>query len=141
VHQSQCSVPVNLATRPVTAPDTMIREGRALGQSCELFFSRLGECDGGEREAALAPGVEATLQGADALDAVFSEEQRHTGAGGFVWSSAIENDLAVARESVVFFFQLLGIHAEGAGNGFGIGFEIHGMAQVHDDEFFASVDF
>jgi len=123
------------------APDTMIRERRILGQSCGLFFSRLRERGGDEWEAAFAPSVEATLQGADALDAVFSEEQRHTGAGGFVWSSAIENDLAVAREAVVFFFQFLGVHAEGAGNCFGIGFEIHGMAQVHDDEFFASVDF
>jgi hypothetical protein len=119
----------------------MIPEGRALGQSCGLFFSRLGECDGGEGEAAFPPSVEAALQGADAFDAVFSEEQRHTGAGGFVWSSAVENDLAIARETVVFFFQFLGVHAEGAGNCFGIRFEIHGMAQVHDDEFFASVDF
>jgi hypothetical protein len=119
----------------------MIREGRALGQSCGLFFSRLRERGGDEWEAAFAPSVEATLQGADALDAVFSEEQRHTGAGGFVWSSTVENDLAVARDAVVLLFQFFSVHAEGARNCFGIGFEIHGMAQVHDDEFFARVDF
>jgi len=50
----------------------MIPEGRVLGQGCGLFFSRLGEGHGGEGEAAFAPGVEATLQGADAFDAVFS---------------------------------------------------------------------
>lgn len=74
-----------------------------------------------------APGFEAAFEGADTLDALFSEEERHTGAGSFVWSSAVENDFAIAGQTVVFFFELLGIHAEGAGNGFGVGFEIHGM--------------
>jgi hypothetical protein len=119
----------------------MIREGRALGQSCGLFFSRLRERGGDEWEAAFTPGVKAALQGADALDSVFSEEQRHTGAGGFVWSSTVEDDLTIARYAVVLFFQFLGVHAEGAGNCFGIGLEIHGMAQVHDNEFFARIDF
>jgi hypothetical protein len=38
------------------------------------------------------------LQGADAFDAFFSEEQRHTGAGGFVGSSTVEDDFAVERQ-------------------------------------------
>ena len=67
----------------------------------ELFFG--GGGDGGsdfdifEWVAEFAPAVEAALQGADTFDALFSEEQRHTGAGGFVWSSTVENDFAVAR--------------------------------------------
>jgi len=74
-------------------------------------------------------------------DALISEEQRHTGAGGFVWSSTVENNFAVAGQPVVFLLQLLGVHAEGAGNGFGISFEIHGMAKIDDDQLFAGIDF
>jgi hypothetical protein len=112
-----------------------------LKEARRVFFLNLGERDGDEREAALAPGVQAALQGADAFDAVFSEEQRHTGAGGFVWSSTVKDDFAVARQTVVLLFQLLGVHAEGAGNGFRIGFKVHGVAQVNDYQFFAGVDF
>src|SRR5713226_4243075 len=104
-----------------------------------LFSNRVRDVD--HRVAAFAPGIEATLQGPDSFDPVSSEEQRHTGAGGFVRSSTVENHFAFARQAVVFFFQLLGVHAKGAGNGFGIGFEIHGMAQVDDDKVFAGVDF
>jgi hypothetical protein len=68
----------------------------------ELFFSAGGSDYGSDFDifewvAEFAPGVEAALQGADTFDALFSEEQRHTGAGGFVWSSTVENDFAVAR--------------------------------------------
>jgi hypothetical protein len=59
---------------------------------------RLGKSRSHQRIAAFAPGVEAALQGADAFDAFFSEEQRHTGAGGFVGSSTVENDFAVERQ-------------------------------------------
>jgi hypothetical protein len=112
--------------------------------SCDAFFvlqkdSRKNSSD--QRIAAFPPGAETALQRTNALDALFSEEQRHTGARGFVGSSTVENDLAVARQRIAFLLEILGVHAEGAGNGFGIGFEIHGMAQVHDNEFFARVDF
>jgi hypothetical protein len=42
-----------------------------------------------------APGFEAAFKRANAGDALFSEEERHTGARGFVWSSAIEDDFAI----------------------------------------------
>ena len=50
-----------------------------------------------ERVATVAPCAEAALQRPNALDALLPEEERHTGAGGFVGSSAKENDFAVAR--------------------------------------------
>jgi hypothetical protein len=81
------------------------------------------------------------LQWADAFDALFSEEERHTGAGGFVWSSAIEDDFAVAGETVVFMLELGGIHTKSAGNGFRVGFEVHGVAEVDDDQLFGGVEF
>src|SRR6266571_3374132 len=62
------------------------------------FFSGLGERGGDKRVAAFAPGIQAALQRADTLDAILPEEQRHTGASGLVWSSTIEDYLAVACE-------------------------------------------
>jgi hypothetical protein len=49
-----------------------------------------------------APGFETAFQGANTCDALSSEEERHTGARGFVWSSAIENDFTIAGQAVVF---------------------------------------
>lgn len=96
---------------------------------------------GVQRIAALTPRFEAALERPDALDAVFSEEERHTGARGFVGSSTVENDFAIAGKAIVFLFQLLGIHSKCAGDDFGLGFEIHGMPQVDDDELLAVIDF
>jgi hypothetical protein len=45
----------------------------------------------------VAPGIEAALQWADMLYAALSEEQRHTGAGSFVWSSTVEDDFTIER--------------------------------------------
>src|ERR1043166_9103187 len=89
--------------------------------------------------AKITPGVESTLERADASDALPFEEQRHTGAGGFVWSSTVQNDFAIARETVAVFLEFLGIDAKGAGDGFRIGFEIDGVAQIHDDNLFAGI--
>ena len=56
----------------------------------------LGELGVGDGIVVFAPGFEAAFQRANARDALFSEEERHTGAGGFVWSSAVEDDFAIA---------------------------------------------
>src|SRR5260370_37941114 len=104
------------------------------------FFPGLSERDGDEWVGAFAPGIQTTQQRPNPLDAILPEEQRHTGAGGFVWSSTVEDYFAVARQPVVLLFQLLGVHAERAGNGFRIGFEFHRVAQVDNDEFFARVE-
>jgi hypothetical protein len=42
-------------------------------------------------------------------DASPSKKQRHTGAGGFVRSSAVKNDFPVERQQSVFLCQILGI--------------------------------
>src|SRR5437870_6354650 len=107
----------------------------------EALFCIHGDCRAVERVAALAPGAQTALQRADARDAVFPEEQRHTGAGGFVWSSTVEDDFAIARQAVVLLLQFLGVHVKGAGNSFRIGFKVHRVAQVNDNQFFAGVDF
>jgi hypothetical protein len=81
------------------------------------------------------------LERANALDAVFSEEQRHTGAGGFVGSSTVENHFAIARQAVVLLLKFAGVHAKGPGNGFRVGLEIYRVAQVHNDKILAGVNF
>jgi hypothetical protein len=88
----------------------------------------LRQFDVGDGIFVFAPSFEAAFERANAGDALFSEEERHTGARSFVWSSAIEDDFTIVGQQIVFFLQFLGVHAESAGNGFGIGFEIHGMA-------------
>ena len=50
-----------------------------------------------------APGFEAALEGANTRDALFSEEERHTGARSFVRSSAVEDDFTIVRQQTVFF--------------------------------------
>ena len=80
----------------------------------ELFFSGGGSDYGSdfdiiERVAEFAPGVEAALQGADTFDPLFSEEQRHTGAGGFVWSSTVQHDVAIARDLLMALLERLAV--------------------------------
>ena len=56
----------------------------------------LGQARVGYGIIVFAPGFEAAFQRANARNALFSEEERHTGAGSFVWSSAVEDDFAIA---------------------------------------------
>jgi hypothetical protein len=91
--------------------------------------------------AELPPSVESALQRANPPDALFSEEERHTGARGFVWSSTVENDFTVARQAIVFLFQLLRIHAKCAGDCFRVSLEIHRVPQINNHHFFGSVNF
>jgi hypothetical protein len=58
----------------------------------------LSEFDVGYRIFVFAPSFQAALKGANTGDALFSEEERHTGAGGFVWSSAVEDDFAIVGQ-------------------------------------------
>ena len=67
-----------------------------------------------EGVSALAPGVEASLERANPGDASALQEQRHTGAGGFVRSSAIKHHVAVARDFLVALVELVGAHVDGA---------------------------
>ena len=58
----------------------------------------LGEFNIGDGIVVFAPGFEAAFEGANTGDALFSEEERHTGARGFVWSSAIEDDFTIVGQ-------------------------------------------
>ena len=80
-----------------------------------------------QRIAEFAPGIQAALQGADALHAFAPEQQRHPGAGRFVGSSTVKDDFTIARKLLILFLEFAGIDAKGAGNGFRVGFKIDGV--------------
>ena len=67
-----------------------------------------------KRVSALAPGVKASLERANPGDASALQEQRHTGAGSLVRSSAIEHHVAVARDFLVALVELVRAHVDGA---------------------------
>ena len=67
-------------------------------------------------EAPPLPCTEPSSQWPDAQDALSSQEQRHTGAGGLVWSSAVEDDVAIALNLFLLLFQLVEVHSKRAGN-------------------------
>ena len=94
--------------------------------SCMGFLSLLGLGSGFaevsnldqflfQRVSALPPGVKAPLQRAYAGYPLAFEEQRHTGAGGFARSSAVEHDVAIAGNLHVTVFDFLGVQVDGAG--------------------------
>lgn len=100
----------------------------------------LSELDVGDGIVVFAPGFQAAFEWANPCDSLFSEEERHTGARGFVWSSAIEDDFTIVGQQIVLLLQFLSVHAESAGDGFRVGFKIHGMTKVDNDQVFAGVE-
>src|SRR5580692_1769870 len=75
--------------------------------------------------AEFPPGIKSALQWPDMLHASLSQEQRHTGAGGFVWSSTVENDFAVARQPFVGLLEFIRVYPKCTGDRFRVGFEVH----------------
>ncbi len=58
---------------------------------------------------------------------------RHTGAGGFARSSAVEINLAILGEILDFFDEVVGLDADGSGDAFGIGVVVAVAADVGDE--------
>jgi hypothetical protein len=63
------------------------------------------------RKASVVPRPKTTFERSHFLDASPLQKQRHTGAGRFVRSGAEQNDLAVARNLIVTFFNFVGRQA------------------------------
>src|SRR6266481_7591533 len=80
--------------------------------------------------AEVTPGIQAALERPDMPYAFFPEEKRHTGAGGFVWSSTVEDDFAVTRQSLISLLEFTRVHAKCAGNRLGVGLEVHGVPKI-----------
>ncbi len=58
----------------------------------------LSELDVGDGIIVFTPCFQAAFEWANPGDALSSEEERHTGAGGFVWSSAVEDDFTIVGQ-------------------------------------------
>lgn len=93
-----------------------------------------------DRVSAVAPSVEPALERVDAGDPAVSEEQRHTGAGGFAGSSAVEDNFPVARDLLVAQLDLLGVHAQGARQLRFIRLEFDGTPEIDYHDVFAGVE-
>ena len=87
----------------------------------------------------LFPCGEAAGKRTHPLDAAFFEEQRHTGAGSFVGSSAVQDHVAVAGNEIVLVLQFLRRDPQGAHNGMRRAFKIKRMAQVDDENVIAGI--
>jgi hypothetical protein len=63
----------------------------------------------------LAPGVIAACERTHTADSYFMKFKRHTGAGGFVWSSTVQHHVAVAGDFQMLGGQLMTVEPDGAG--------------------------
>ena len=73
----------------------------------------LDEAFGNEREIVREPGVDPALERANAGDSFGSQQQRHPGAGRFVGSRTIENDVAIPGNLSVALFDLFHGYTKG----------------------------
>src|SRR4029077_9345598 len=92
-----------------------------------------------ERESHFAPCGQTSSQRPDALHALPSQKQRHTGAGSFAGSTAIEDDVAVPGNCVRVFREVFRNQMQSAWNHIGVGFEVDGVAQIDNRDFMALV--
>ena len=60
-----------------------------------------------QRIAALAPGFDAAQQGPHADHSLPEQLQRRPGAGGFVWSRTVEDDVLITGNLLLALFQLV----------------------------------
>src|ERR1700731_462281 len=75
-----------------------------------------------------------TGQWNDTGDSQSSQSQRHTGARGFVWSSAVEDDIPIAWNLGMPGVQILGSEAQRSGNLGAIGVQFRVVAQIQDGD-------
>ena len=92
----------------------------------------LDEAFGNEREIVREPGIDPAFERANPGDSFGSKQQRHTGAGGFVGSRTVENDVAIPWNLSVALFDLFHSDTKRARDHLRKCLNIHGLAQVHD---------
>jgi hypothetical protein len=80
-----------------------------------------GEAFANEREIVREPGVDSAFEWANPGDSFGSQQQRYTGAGRFVGSRTVENDVAIPGNLRSALRSLPWLYLD-----------IHGLAQVHD---------
>src|SRR5262245_58970757 len=79
---------------------------------------------------ARSPRPKTSGQRQDPWYAELPQSQRHTGAGALARSSAVENDVAIARDFLVAVFKIFGRDMQSAGNLRAFGDVLGGVAQL-----------
>jgi hypothetical protein len=92
----------------------------------------LDEAFDNEREIVREPSVDPAFERANSDDSFGSQQQRHTGAGRFVGSRAVENDVAIPGNLSVALFDLFHSYTKRTRDRLRKRLDIHGLAQVHD---------
>jgi hypothetical protein len=92
----------------------------------------LDEAFGNEREIVREPRVDPAFERAHSNDSFGSQQQRHPGAGRFVGSRAVEDDVAIPRNLSVAVFDLFHSYTKRTRDHLRKRLDIHGLAQVHD---------
>ena len=85
---------------------------------------------GNEREIVREPSVDPAFERAHPGDSFGSQQQRHPGAGRFVGSRAVENDIAIPGNLSVALFDLFHSYSKRPRDHLRKRFDIHGLAQV-----------
>ena len=96
----------------------------ARGPSCRVPLHDVGLH---QRKIEFLPAMEATLQRTDARDPDHLKFLRHPGTAGFVGSSTVENDLLVPGQRRRLAGDVIGQHADGAGDETGRVIEKQGL--------------
>ena len=92
----------------------------------------LHDAVGNERQTVREPGVNPAFERAHSDDSFGSQQQRHTGAGRFVGSRTVENDVAVPGDLAVALFDLFHSNTQRTRDHLRKSLDIHGLAQVDD---------
>jgi hypothetical protein len=90
------------------------------------------EAFGNGREIEREPSVDPAFERANPGDSFGPQQQRHPGAGRFVGSRAVENDVATQGNLSVALFDLFHRYTKRARDHLRKRLDIHGLAQVHD---------
>ena len=109
-------------------PTEYLCNGNLLSEDNGLF----DEAFGNEWEIVREPSVDPALERAHPGDSFGSQQQRHTGAGRFVGSRTVENDVAIPGNLAVALFDLFHGYTKRARDHLRKRLDIHGLAQVHD---------
>ena len=82
-----------------------------------------------------APGIYAAVERVHAHDPPLPQQQRRTGAGSFVWSTAEQDDVAIARDVDVARLQVFEGNAQGPR--YGVHVALESAPDVHCHDLFA----
>ena len=106
-------------------------------RSCEKYLlSRdngfLDGAFGNEWKIVREPGVDPAFKRANPGDSFGPQQQRHTGAGRFIGSGAVDDNIPIARNFMMALFQLLHRDAQRAGYHVRLRFDVDRLAQIDD---------